>query len=269
VIRFIGGSLGSGAKRCGVRAVGPAWQVATVEHVRAETASAKTLTVRPARPFAFRPGQHVEVRPHVRAPAVDGAPFSIASAPELDGVFEITVQLPGTSGVARYLHAEGTGGVIDVRGPFGADFTWHRAMGGPILLVAGGSGVAPLMSMLRHRRLTAATMRATLVYSAASMADVLFHDELTTMAQGDPAFAFICTLTRAQPEHWDGLVGRVDAVLLRRALRRMGAVKYAYVCGPREFAASIARHLADLGVPAGAVRVAGDSGPGREVSLRT
>jgi ferredoxin-NADP reductase len=189
-----------------------------------------------------RAGQHVDVR----LTAEDGyqaqRSYSIASAPE-DHALAITVERIEDGEVSPYLAGElRAGDEIELRGPIGGHFTWRVSDGGPLLLVAGGSGLVPLMSMLRHRAAQASDVDARLLLSARGWDDVLYRDEL-----GGLGAQVEITLTRSQPPGWEGLARRVDADMLRAIGPEPSARPRVYVCGPTSFVENAADLLVGLG----------------------
>jgi ferredoxin-NADP reductase len=189
-----------------------------------------------------RAGQHVDVR----LTAEDGyqaqRSYSIASAPE-DHALAITVERIEDGEVSPYLAGElRAGDEIELRGPIGGHFTWRVSDGGPLLLVAGGSGLVPLMSMLRHRAAQASDVDARLLLSARGWDDVLYRDEL-----GGLGAQVEITLTRSQPPGWEGLARRVDADMLRAIGPQPSARPRVYVCGPTSFVENAADLLVGLG----------------------
>jgi ferredoxin-NADP reductase len=155
------------------------WQIATIQAIRQETPEVKTFTLAIPAWIAHKPGQHYDVR--LTAP--DGyqaqRSYSIASEPEREGEIDLTVERIADGEVSSYLHEVLVpGDQIEVRGPVGGYFVWEAARGGPLLLVAGGSGIVPLMSMLRHRAAAAARIPARLLYSARRPQDVIYAEEL-------------------------------------------------------------------------------------------
>ena len=162
------------------------------------------------------PGQHVDVR----LTAEDGyqaqRSYSIASAPAA-GSLDLTVEEIADGEVSPYLSEElRPGDRLELRGPIGGYFTWKEADGGPLLLVAGGSGVAPLMSMLRYREAIGSAIPATLLYSSRSWDEIIYREELDRLSAG-PALHVIHTLTRSHPDGWNGYTRRIDAAMLEDA----------------------------------------------------
>jgi ferredoxin-NADP reductase len=193
-----------------------------------------------------RAGQHVDVR----LTAEDGyqaqRSYSIASAPE-DEYVVLTVERLDDGEVSPYLVDElRTGERLELRGPIGGYFVWEAPLGGPLLLVAGGSGIAPLRAMLRHHRAIGSTAPIRLLYSARTLADVIYHEELMMM-RTDGATDIRFTLTREQPEGWDDYIGRINAELLRDVAWPPNDRPLVYVCGPTAFVETAASTLVALG----------------------
>jgi ferredoxin-NADP reductase len=224
------------------------WQIGTVERVIPETRRVKTLVFHLPAWWSFRPGQHVDLR--LTAP--DGyqaqRSYSIASAPEQEGSIELTIELIEDGEVSPYFHEVVEGDQIEIRGPIGGPFTWTASMGGPLLLIAGGSGVVPLMSMLRHREATGSGVRTLLLYSSRSQDDIIYRRELDRMADADTDVLVWHTLTRTQPAGWTGNRRRIDPAMLSDALAQVGASPHTYVCGPTTFVEAVADGLVAAGV---------------------
>jgi ferredoxin-NADP reductase len=230
------------------------WQRAHVSAVRDETPGIRSLTVDVPGWQGHRPGQHVDVR----LTAADGyqaqRSYSIASAPHA-GRLELTVERLDDGEVSSWLASEARAGdTFDLRGPIGGYFVWDVTLDGPVQLVAGGSGVVPLLSMIRHRVRAGGAQPMRLLYSARSLGDVVARDELVDLAARDPGFALICTLTRDHPPGWNGYARRVDRELLAEALWAPAAQALTYVCGPTRFVESVASALVDLGYQADRIR---------------
>ena len=136
------------------------------------------------------------------------------------------------------------GDAFDVRGPIGGYFVWDPTDGGPLLLVAGGSGVVPMRAMLRHRRRSGSDVPTRLLYSSRTLDDVIYRDEL---AEPDAGLEVILTLTRAQPPGWTGRSGRVDIELLREVAWPASDKPLAFVCGPTSFVEAVASGLVEIG----------------------
>jgi ferredoxin-NADP reductase len=215
------------------------WQLADVRELIDETPQVKTILLDPPDWPGHRAGQHVDVR----LTAEDGyqaqRSYSIASPPE-DERLAITVERLDDGEVSPYLAEElVVGDKLELRGPIGGYFVWEAELGGPLLLVGGGSGVVPLMSILRHRAAAAPTVPARLLYSARSFDDVIYREELER-------FEVIYTLTREQPPGWSGYARRVDDEMLRE-VADSNADGLAYVCGPTRFVEAVADGLVGVG----------------------
>lgn len=231
------------------------WQLATVSSTRDETATVRTFTLGLPGWAGHRPGQHVDLR----LTAEDGysveRSYSIASEPERAGEVDVTVErIPGGE-VSPFLHEVVVpGDRLEVRGPIGGYFVWEAALGGPLLLVAGGSGVVPLMAMARHRARAGITIPTRLVFSSRTYDEVIYRDELGSLAAAGNGFDVIHTLTRGQPPGWTGFTRRIDEAMLADALEPLGASTRAYACGPTALVEIVANALVRLGLPPDRIR---------------
>lgn len=218
------------------------WQMATVTAIHPETPRAKSFRLRLAQWRAHHPGQYYTLR--LTAP--DGyqavRSYSVASSPLDVGEIELTVDCLADGEVSPFLHdVVEVGDELEVRGPLTEYFTW--AGSSPLLLIGGGSGVVPLMSMLRHRRRALPQVQARLLYSVRSPDDVFYREELgeeTTL-----------TYTRRTPEAWTGATGRIGADLVGRLAWPEGM---AYICGPSGFVETGAGLLMEAGYDVGRIR---------------
>jgi ferredoxin-NADP reductase len=230
------------------------WRVATVRAATAENAHARTLVLDVPGWPGHVAGQHVDVR----LTAEDGyqaqRSYSIASGPE-DPALALTVERIDDGEVSPYLTDEvRAGDELEIRGPVGGHFTWRVADGGPLLLVAGGSGVVPLMSMLRHLAANdAAEVDARLLVSARGWDDVLYREELGALA-ARPGILVRYTLTRGAPSGWEGFARRIDADMLRAVGPPPEARPHVFVCGPTAFVERAADLLVALGHPPQEIR---------------
>lgn len=223
------------------------WQLADVLETIPETPRTKSLVLRVPGWRGHRPGQHVDVR----LTAEDGyqaqRSYSIASAPAGERV-ELTVERLEDGEVSPYLTDElRPGDKLEVRGPIGGYFTWEPNDGGPLLLVGGGSGVVPLMAILRHRAAAWSRVPARLLYSARSPEEVIYRDELARLAAADEALEVIHTFTRSQPPGWTGFSRRIDEAMLTEVAWPPAAAPLAYVCGPTRLVEAVASTLVALG----------------------
>ncbi len=222
------------------------WHTATVTTIVEETATARTILLDVPDWPGHLAGQHVDVR----LTAEDGyqaeRSYSIASAPE-DSQLALTVVRFDDGEVSPYLAGElRPGDQFEVRGPVGGYFTWRVEDGGPLLLIAGGSGLVPLMSMLRHRAARRDTVDTRLLLSDRAYGDVLYTDELSRLS-AEPGIRFSLTLTREQPAGWTGLDRRVDADMLAAVGPSAAEHPRIYVCGPTAFVENAADLLVELG----------------------
>ena len=232
-----------------------AWRLATVVEVISETPRARTLVLDVPGWPGHRAGQHVDVR----LTAEDGyqaqRSYSIASAPE-DARLVLTVERLEDGEVSPYLTDElRVGDRLELRGPIGGHFVWEVTTGGPLLLVGGGSGIVPLMAMLRHRAATlgAATadvrhrVPARLLYSSRRWNDVIYRDELARLVADDPTLEVALTLTREQPEGWAGFRRRIDATMLAEVGWPPAERPHVFVCGSTPMVEAAAGALVALG----------------------
>jgi ferredoxin-NADP reductase len=228
------------------------WQVAEVADVVAETPRVKTLTFDVPDWPGHRAGQHVDVR----LTAEDGyqaqRSYSIASAP--DGTrIELTVERLEDGEVSPYLTDElRRGDQIELRGPVGGYFVWEPSHGGPLLLVGGGSGVVPLMAMIRLRTAAGSTADARLLFSSRRWEEVIYRDELERL-NGD-GLRVVHTLTRSQPPGWTGYTRRVDAEMLADVGPGPAERPRVYVCGPTPFVEAVAETLVQIGYDPQAIK---------------
>ena len=222
------------------------WMTATVLGLTQETSTARTLALEVEDWPGHRPGQHVDVR----LTAEDGyqaqRSYSIASAPE-DERLAITVERLDDGEVSPYLAEElVVGDKLELRGPIGGYFVWEVEQGGPLLLVGGGSGVVPLVAMLRHRAASGARVPTRLLYSARSLEDVIYREELGRLAASDDELEVAYALTREQPAGWTGYARRVDEEILRE-VSYPSCEGIAFVCGPTRFVETVADGLVAIG----------------------
>jgi len=201
-----------------------------------------------------RAGQHVDVR----LTAEDGyqaqRSYSIASAPD-DARLAITVEALPDGEVSSYLVGElRVGDKLELRGPIGGYFVWDPDRTEPLFLVAGGSGVVPLMSMIRERHAIGATVPTKLLFSSRARDDVIYRDELEQLASAGDGFEVIHTLTRMQPDGWTGYARRVDTQMLSEVAWPASEMPASFVCGPTPFVEAVASALVSLGHPAPAIK---------------
>jgi ferredoxin-NADP reductase len=187
----------------------------------------------------------------VRLTAEDGyqaeRSYSIASAPE-DSRLAMTVERLEDGEVSPYLVDElRVGDRLELRGPIGGYFVWEASLGGPLLLVAGGSGIVPLMAMLRHRRSIGSRVPTRLLYSSRSQEQVIYREELDDLRRSDGTLEVHYTLTRSQPPNWTGYRRRIDRELLREVAWPPERHALSYVCGSTDLVESVAAELVGLG----------------------
>jgi ferredoxin-NADP reductase len=230
-----------------------AWRLATVSGLVEETPHAKTIVLGVPGWPGHVAGQHVDVRLTAEDGYQTERSFSIASAPE-QSMVELTVERIDGGEVSPYLTEElRVGDELELRGPFTSYFVWRTDDGGPLLLIAGGSGLVPLMAMLRHRAAESSTVEAHLLLSARSLEDVLYRDELERLATG-AGLTVHYTFTREPPPDWDGFARRIDAEMLRTVGPSPEQRPRVFVCGPTAFVERAADLLVQLGQQRDAIR---------------
>lgn len=224
-----------------------AWGFAEVIESRIETSTTKSLVLRIPDWPRHQPGQHVDIR----LTAEDGyqaqRSYSIASPPE-EAQVVLTVERLEDGEVSPYLTDElRPGDKLEVRGPIGGYFTWTVEDGGPLFLVAGGSGIVPLMSMLRHRAAAQSKIPARLLYSSRSYEQIIYRDELERLAGAGDGLQVIHTLTRSAPLDWKGYRRRIDPALLAEVAPALVEQPQTFICGPTALVESVATSLVELG----------------------
>jgi ferredoxin-NADP reductase len=227
------------------------WRVATVGAMIDETATVRTIELDIPDWMSHRAGQHLDIRLTAEDGYVAERSYSIASAP--DEPVAITVERLEDGEVSPYLTEDlRAGDEIEVRGPIGGYFVWPwQDPASPLLLVAGGSGVVPFRSILRHRSDIGNTTPTRLLYSARSLPDVIYRAELDATSNG---VEVSYTLTRQQPPGWTGHSGRVNDALLHEVAWPLEQRPLAYICGPTAFVESVAAALVGLGYPGDRVK---------------
>jgi len=225
------------------------WQLCDVAELLAETPRVKTLVLDAPDWPGHLAGQHVDIR----LTAEDGyqaqRSYSIASAPD-EGRLALTVERLADGEVSPYLtDVLVVGDKLELRGPIGGYFVWEASEGGPVLLLGGGSGVVPLMAMIRHRRAAGSDASMRLLYSAKRADDLIYREELEELAGRGNGFETFFTLTREQPDGWQGFGRRVDRELLDEVGWPAADDPLAYVCGPTAFVEAVASALVDSGLP--------------------
>jgi ferredoxin-NADP reductase len=197
------------------------WQFGEVVATQPETARAKSITLALPGWMGHRAGQHVDVR----LTAEDGyqaeRSYSIASPPEEAPRVTLTIERLDDGEVSPYLVDElCVGDKLELRGPIGGYFVWEAQMGGPLLLVAGGSGIVPLMAIIRHRAAIGSSVATRLLYSSRSLEDIIYRDELDHQVKNTAMLEVVQTLTRVQPPGWTGYARRIDPQMLREVASR-------------------------------------------------
>jgi len=230
------------------------WLLAAVEDLTEQAPDVREIALRVAGWPGHLPGQHVDVR----LTAEDGyqaqRSYSVASPSERDRL-SLTVERIPDGEVSTYLTGElRPGDQFELRGPIGGYFVWTPDHAGPLLLVGAGSGIVPLMAIMRERARSGSPVPASLLLSARSWERVIYHDELQRLAAGDDRLSISFALTRSQPSGWSGYARRVDAAMLSEVAPPPPASPQCFVCGPTGFVESVASALVELGHRPGRVK---------------
>ena len=231
------------------------WQIATIKAARPETPTVKTFTLTLPDWAPHRAGQHYDVR--LTAP--DGyqaqRSYSIASEPERTGEVDLTVERLEDGEISTYMHdVLVPGDQIEMRGPIGGYFVWEVSRGGPLLLVAGGSGVVPLMAMIRHRAAAGSHIPTRLLYSSRTPEDVIYAEELARLSAAGNGLEVLHTFTRTQPPGWTGYARRIDNQMLAEVIRPFDTPPQVYICGPTLLVEAVANGLVQIGLPPAQIR---------------
>jgi len=224
------------------------WRFGHVVELIDETPHVRSVVMEVPGWPGHRAGQHVDVR----LTADDGyqaqRSYSIASAPDDHERLELTVERLPDGEVSAYLAGElQAGDELEFRGPIGGYFVWDASDGGPLLLVAGGSGVCPLVAILRHRAARGSSVPTRLVYSSRALEDVIYRDELDRLSSANDGLEVVYTLTRVHPPDWSGYARRIDRAMLAEVAWPPEQRPLAFVCGPTPLVESVAEALVALG----------------------
>ena len=232
------------------------WQIASVARITPETTKVKSFTLTLPEWMRHRAGQHYDIRLTAEDGYQTQRSYSIASEPEREGEIDITVERIGDGEVSTYLHdVLLPGDHAEVRGPIGGYFVWEAGLSPePLLLIAGGSGVVPLMSMIRHRGATGVKNPMTLLYSSRTFEDIIYRNELDQLHAEGSGLQIFHTLTRSQPAGWKGYARRIDEAMLREVALPLGTDVQVFICGPTLLVESAANTLVKVGVGSDQIR---------------
>lgn len=227
------------------------WQIAEVTETNQETAQTKSLIFDVPEWQEHFAGQHIDIR----LTAEDGyqveRSYSISSPPENGKKVAITVERVEDGEVSPYLtDIVEKGDKLELRGPIGGYFVWkaNQTPTKPLLLIAGGSGIVPLMSILRHRNLNPINSGAVLIYSAKTTADIIYYDELNELTKKDGTLKTVFVVTREQPVNWQGYTRRIDLQMFEEVLGKMTTDYNVFICGSTSFVEAAADLLQEFGV---------------------
>ncbi|WP_373875289.1 FAD-binding oxidoreductase [Methylobacterium trifolii] len=225
------------------------WQEARIAAIAPVTARVKSFRLAVAFADGYRAGQHVDVRLTAQDGYQAQRSYSIASAPDGSGTIELMVEGLEDGEVSGYFFdVAAVGDVIELRGPIGGSFSWDAPDGGPLLLVGGGSGVVPLLSMLRRRALAAPDLPALLIYSTRTRTEAIALAELEARHRDEPGFTLVLAVTREAGGR------RIGSDTVAAALASLGSPTRVFVCGANPFVSAASNHLVAAGLARGVIR---------------
>ena len=231
------------------------WQIASVRDIKPETTKVKSFTLTLPSWMKHRAGQHYDLRLTAEDGYQTQRSYSIASEPECEGEIDITVERINDGEVSTYLHdVLIPGDRVEVRGPIGGYFVWEASTTDPLLLIAGGSGVVPLMSMIRHRAASGTKNPTVLLYSSRNFEDIIYYNELESLSKKDQSLKIFHTLTRSQPTDWKGFTRRIDEEMLKEVAAPLGKSVQVFICGPTLMVEAAAGSLVKIGIAADQIR---------------
>ena len=232
------------------------WQSCTIVKVVARTPAIKSFFLRLSAPFDYMAGQHVDVRLTAPTGYTAMRSYSIASAPSNSEVIELAIERLADGEVSPFFHdVAQVGDTIELRGPLGGHFLWPRPSDKPVLLIGAGSGVVPLMAMIRYRKASAEPVPVALLLSSGTWREVLFRDELLELERSLPDFALALTLTREPATRRTDFSRRIDARMVADVAARLPVSPgYAFVCGSNAFVDIAADAALALGLEARAIK---------------
>ncbi|MEO6445416.1 MAG: FAD-binding oxidoreductase [Gemmatimonadaceae bacterium] len=247
---------GGAAARPLVAATSGTWRQAIIERIVVETPTVKSFVLRPLVGAPLLPGQHVDVR----LTAADGyqarRSYSVTSSPQTMGTIELAVELLDDGEVSTFLHTVAqVGDSVEVSDAHAEHFVWRSEDAGDVLLIGGGAGVAPLMSILRHRAQIQTAHTMVLLYSARSWAEVIYREELLALERSQPGLRVIFCLTREPAQRPTDFSRRIDAEIVRGALSSLSSLPFlTFICGANRFVGDVADVLLSLGLSPSSIR---------------
>jgi ferredoxin-NADP reductase len=226
------------------------WQLATVAALRDETPTVRTITFALPSWSGHLAGQHVDIRLTAENGYQAERSYSIASPAGLNALVEITVERIAEGEVSPFLtEGLGVGDTIELRGPIGGYFTWKPEDSSPLMLIAGGSGIVPLMSMIRTRVKASSRVSGRLLYSSRNFEEIIYRAELERLAAYNDGFSLVHTLTRGAPATWQGETRRIDQQMLEKYALTAALTPQVFICGPTAFVEIVADQLLAIGHP--------------------
>lgn len=219
------------------RAQSASWQTCIIDEIVQQTPRIKSFFMRLSTPFAHVAGQHVDIRLTAPDGYVAMRSYSIASSPSGSGVIELAIELLPAGEVSLFFHEIAVvGDEVELRGPLGGHFLWPELASGPVLLIGAGSGVVPLMAMIRQRRALAQTVPTALLLSSRTIRDTPFSEELLAVERADPTFLFALAVTRETSQRSSYFSRRIDGAMFGDVVSRLpDRPAHVFVCGSNAF----------------------------------
>jgi ferredoxin-NADP reductase len=213
------------------------WQTCTIAEITRQTPSINSFFLQLGEPFVHIAGQHVDVRLTDPDGYVAMRSYSIASSPSTSNLIELSIERLPEGEVSPFFHDVAVvGDEIELRGPIGGHFLWPELASAPVLLIGAGSGVVPLMAMLRQRRALAQTVPTALLLSSRTQREALYADELLALDMSDPNFELALAITREAPRRKTNFARRLDAEMVAELVGRLQHTPaHVFICGSNPF----------------------------------
>lgn len=233
--------------------VAPYWQTATVSRVTRESPTATTLILSVPSKVEYYAGQHLELRLRSESGYEAVRDYSIASAPSSGNELAVTIQMIPGGEVSEYVHDQlRPGDKLEINAPLGYHFIWTDDITSPVTLIAGGSGLVPLMSMWREAHLRGMAQQMNLLYSVRGYEDVLYKPEL--LVKTTPGAGIFMTMVESQPDGWTGYRRRIDASMIGEVCGPINSKRRFFICGPTQMVEAVSSLLVELGYDAALIK---------------
>jgi ferredoxin-NADP reductase len=232
------------------------WQNCAIAEITKQTPTIKSFFLRLSEPFTYVAGQHVDVRLTAPNGYTAMRSYSIASAPSNSNIIELAIERLADGEVSPYFHdVAQIGDEIELRGPLGGHFLWSRDSSKPVLLIGAGSGLVPLMAMIRHRRASGQSVPIALLLSSRNWRHVLFRDELLGAEAALSDFHVVFAITREPTNRRSDFSRRIDTAMVAEVADRLpGPPHHVFICGSNAFVNVAADGALSLGLDAAIIK---------------